>query len=246
MFDSVLLLDRPQTSRLARAELAILVFGAHALTIAALIAAQAWRIDAVPFPSLPTPFFDPVLPIVFDETPPPARRSEPRRSPDRAPVPVAALPPAPMATPEQLAAAPVPSILSELSAPTAGGVADGAPSSFGDPGGSGLGFGGDASGAAIDFEGRGLVRPVILVRVEPLYPKLAQVQRRNGSVLLRAEISSDGLVRGAEVLHVSPKGFGFEQSALDAVRQWRFRPATTPDGRPVAVLYRLQVTFTVR
>ena len=90
------------------------------------------------------------------------------------------------------------------------------------------------------------MRPVILVRVDPVYPRLAQIQRRNGSVLLRAEISADGFVRGARVLQASPPGLGFEESALDAVKLWRFRPATTQDGRPVAVLYSLQVTFLLR
>ncbi|MEO1368411.1 MAG: energy transducer TonB [Acidobacteriota bacterium] len=34
-------------------------------------------------------------------------------------------------------------------------------------------------------------------------------------------------------------------AALDAVKQWRFEPSTL-GGRPVAVLYRVEVTFSLR
>jgi protein TonB len=39
-------------------------------------------------------------------------------------------------------------------------------------------------------------------------------------------------------------GMGLDESAIDAVKKWRWQPATR-DGRPVAVQMNLEVTFTV-
>jgi protein TonB len=244
MFDSVLLLDRDHSSRLARAELATFVVGAHVVALAALLAAQSWRIESVPFPNLPAPPVEIDIPIVFEPARPPASRPRPRREP--APPTVAQpAPAAPTPTPEQLASADVPTL---STAPIAS-APSGAPGELGasDVGeGRAVGDVGEDNGTALVYETSGLSRPTILVRVDPVYPPVARYQRRNGIVVVRAEISADGHVRAAEIVQAAPTGFGFEQSALDAVRQWRFRPATNEDGRPVAVLYRLQVTFEVR
>jgi len=43
----------------------------------------------------------------------------------------------------------------------------------------------------------------------------------------------------------SPLGFGLEQSALEAIRSWRFAPARYGD-RPVAVYYRWNILFSLR
>jgi TonB family protein len=40
-------------------------------------------------------------------------------------------------------------------------------------------------------------------------------------------------------------GYGLEQRAIDAVRQWRFAPATRK-GAPVDVLVEIAVEFTLR
>jgi protein TonB len=243
MFDSVLLLDRTHASRFARAELATLVVGAHAAALAAILAAQSWRIEAAPLPGLPVAPLERALPVVFaDDSPAPAR-ARPPRAPER---PAVAQPaPAPVAaTPEQLAAAEVPELPAVPSVLVGAGAPDGAVGRDAGDGATPSGDGG-GDGATIHYEGSGLTRPTILVRVDPVYPALARHQRKSGRVLLRAEISADGLVRGAEVIEAAPTGYGFEQSALDAVRQWRFRPAKTRDGIPAAVLYRLEVTFTL-
>jgi TonB family protein len=47
-------------------------------------------------------------------------------------------------------------------------------------------------------------------------------------------------VTDVRVLKTLP--MGLTESAMDAVRQWRFRPATL-DGRPVSVYFTLTVKF---
>jgi TonB family protein len=59
-------------------------------------------------------------------------------------------------------------------------------------------------------------------------------------VILEAIIDRDGSVRDVRVLKPLPNGL--DQAAMDAVRQWRFKPGTH-NGEPVAVFYNLTVNF---
>jgi TonB family protein len=61
--------------------------------------------------------------------------------------------------------------------------------------------------------------PYPLSVIQPLYPPNA---RDAGVVLVEARVNPQGAVIGAVVKVSSP---GFDSSALDAARQWRFRPA---------------------
>lgn len=82
---------------------------------------------------------------------------------------------------------------------------------------------------------------MVIHRVEPAFPTLARQTHREGTVELRAIIATDGSVRSLEFL----AGDGiFYQSAVYAVRQWRYKP-TYLNGIPVevdthvTVIYRL-------
>ena len=80
--------------------------------------------------------------------------------------------------------------------------------------------------------------------VQPEYPELARLARVEADVVLQAVILRDGTVDETEVLRCTRLGFGFEESAVDAVRQWRYRPATQ-DGVPVDVYFTIRVEFSV-
>jgi len=76
------------------------------------------------------------------------------------------------------------------------------------------------------------LEPAMLIqRVEPQYPVLMRQIRRSGRVDLRAIIAIDGTIQSLQVVSGDP---GFIQSALDAVRQWRYRP-TVLNGQPVEI-----------
>jgi len=83
--------------------------------------------------------------------------------------------------------------------------------------------------------------PVIIEpRAEPKYTEIARRARITGIVVIEAIIDRQGNVTDAHVL----KGLslGLDQEALNAIRQWKFKPGTLND-RPVAVYYNLTVNF---
>src|SRR5690242_17237389 len=88
----------------------------------------------------------------------------------------------------------------------------------------------------------GNVQAAMLVnRVTPQYPPLARQTRISGTVRLHAIIDKDGTVKELEVLSGHPL---LVQSALDAVRQWRYRP-TLLNGEPVQVDTTIDVIFSL-
>jgi periplasmic protein TonB len=84
------------------------------------------------------------------------------------------------------------------------------------------------------------VEPAMLIyRIEPIFPTLARQTGREGRVELHALIGIDGTVRSLQFLDGDPM---FYQSALDAVRQWRYKP-TLLNGRAVEVDTHITVIY---
>ncbi len=79
----------------------------------------------------------------------------------------------------------------------------------------------------------------ILRQVTPLYPPLARQARVSGVVRLEAVISREGTVESLHVLSGHPL---LAPAALDAVRQWLYRP-TLLNGDAVEVLTEIEVNF---
>ena len=63
---------------------------------------------------------------------------------------------------------------------------------------------------------------VLKYRVDPIYPREARASRIQGTVVLHIRVDKEGRVEKAEVLSGDPL---LSQAALDAVRQWRYKPA---------------------
>lgn len=81
----------------------------------------------------------------------------------------------------------------------------------------------------------------ILTRVVPAYPALARQARIQGTVNLIGVIATDGTVKELRVISGHPL---LAQAALDAVRQWVYRP-TLMNGEPVEVQAPIEVRFTL-
>jgi TonB family protein len=78
-------------------------------------------------------------------------------------------------------------------------------------------------------------------RVQPIYPPLARQTHVSGTVKLHAIIGKDGAVEQLQVISGHPL---LVQSALDAVKQWRYQ-STLLNGEPVEVDTEIDVIFSL-
>jgi len=79
----------------------------------------------------------------------------------------------------------------------------------------------------------------LLHRVEPVYPHMAVLTNMQGEVKLHALIAKDGTIQSLSVSSGSPI---LAQAAIDAVRQWRYRPYLL-NGQAVEVETFITVNF---
>ncbi len=87
-----------------------------------------------------------------------------------------------------------------------------------------------------------ITAPVLMKQTPPVYPARAQRFGVEGNVQLRITISGEGKVSDVEVLDGLPHGL--TEAAVEAVRRWRFKPATAR-GRPVESVLNVSVGFSL-
>ncbi|MCP3102060.1 TonB-dependent receptor [Myxococcus sp. K15C18031901] len=84
--------------------------------------------------------------------------------------------------------------------------------------------------------------PVLLKQVEAPYPPDAAAQQLEGTVVMVIDISETGAVTNVEVSQ--PAGHGFDEAAVEAVKQFQFEPAEVDDvPAPVRIQYAYQFVF---
>jgi periplasmic protein TonB len=88
---------------------------------------------------------------------------------------------------------------------------------------------------------QGVQEAKLLRKVIPLYPPLAITTRTQGTVHLIGVIGRDGSIRDLQVIDGHPL---LVRAALDAVKQWIYKP-TLLNGTPVEVVSPIVVTFTL-
>ena len=87
-----------------------------------------------------------------------------------------------------------------------------------------------------------VTNPELIESVPPRYPDAARKAKISGKVVLQAVIKKDGSVGDIQVLQSPGSKFGFDEAAIAAVKQWRYKPATQ-NGRPVDVYFGIVVEF---
>ena len=116
-----------------------------------------------------------------------------------------------------------------------GGIGDG------DGPGLGPGKGGNIGGGLRLHSALGEISaPVLLFKVEPEFSEEARKAKLQGIVMLDGEVDTDGKMRNIRVTR--SLGLGLDDKAIEAVRQWRFRPGYR-DGRPVVAAAAIEVNF---
>jgi len=86
---------------------------------------------------------------------------------------------------------------------------------------------------------QGITRGMLIRRVEPPYPAIAQTARVQGDVVLQAIIDKEGNIQDLALVSGHPM---LVKAALDAVRQWHYRPYLL-NGQPVEVETTITVIF---
>jgi protein TonB len=236
----------------------------HLVVAASVAFAQYWNISEVGEPDLNTLFVELKAPPSGGE-PAPAGPREPRpKTPDQKPVvrpPQQPVQPTDM--PEQVAQTP-PTIAADLAAaadlPGEGEGSSGEGTGPADSQGTCVGpfCGGPVDGiplgpgvtepATVVSDGPlpvggAVLKPELIHRIDPRYTEPARKARLQGTVIVQAVIDEQGRVTDVQIYKSLP--MGLDQAAVDAVRQWRFKPATL-HGRPVKVYYSLTIHFTLR
>jgi TonB family protein len=85
----------------------------------------------------------------------------------------------------------------------------------------------------------GMTAPAKVADAAPAYPAIARLARVEGVVILEAVLDVEGRVDSVRVLRSIAQ---LDQSAVDAVKRWRFTPALL-NGQPVSVVMTVTVNF---
>jgi periplasmic protein TonB len=133
------------------------------------------------------------------------------------------------------------------SAPPSNGTGSGGGIGSGSGGGAGIGHGpgagagiGGGIGGGVYHVGGGISAPQAISAPDPEYTEQARRAKTQGTCILRLIVDSTGHPRDIRVIR--GLGFGLDDKAIDAVRQWRFQPSRK-DGVPVDVQISVEVAF---
>ena len=88
--------------------------------------------------------------------------------------------------------------------------------------------------------GGDVTAPMLIRKVEPSYSDEAREAKLEGIVMLGLEVWEDGKAHNVRVLQ--SLGMGLDEKAIEAVRQWEFKPGQKGD-RAVRVPAQIQVSF---
>lgn len=132
-------------------------------------------------------------------------------------------------------------------APPSNGTGSGAGIGSGSGGGVGVGHGpgvgagsGGGIGGGVYRVGGGISAPTAVSSPDPAYTEEARRAKKQGTCTLWLIVDSAGHPRDIRI--VRGLGFGLDEKAVEAVKQWRFNPALK-DGKPVDVQISVEVEF---
>lgn len=230
----------------------------HIVVLGTFAFASYWDVEEVAEPSFNVVFFTSAPP-----PPPPPRGSGEQPKPAARPVeakpvptPVPDQPIQPDVVPDEVPQAYTSSVVDAVAGLPPGGHPDGVdqggvqggdpdfgvPYSAGD--GTGIGTPAPAPAPVVDDApiqvGGAVKKPEPLYQPQPRYTEVARRANVQGVVVVQAVIDERGNVTDVKVLRGLP--MGLDQAAIDAVRMWRYKPATL-HGQPVKVYFNLTVNF---
>jgi protein TonB len=90
--------------------------------------------------------------------------------------------------------------------------------------------------------GGGVSKPEVIYEVEPEFSEEARKAKFMGVVTVNLIVDQKGLPENVHILR--GVGMGLDQKAVEAVKQYRFKPAML-GGKPVAVEVNVEVDFKI-
>ena len=122
-------------------------------------------------------------------------------------------------------------------------LGNGTGTGLGSGSGSGMGPGsGGNTGGGVFHIGGGVSKPVVLYSVEPEFSEEARKAKFSGNVEVYLWVDENGSPSHIRV--VRGVGMGLDEKAIEAVRQYKFKPAMK-DGKPVKVDLYIDVNFQI-
>jgi len=122
-------------------------------------------------------------------------------------------------------------------------MGNGRGSGLGSGDGSGLGPGsGGGYGGGPKRIGGGVSAPVLIYSVEPEFSEEARKAKTAGNVLVNLWVDEHGMPTHVRVLR--GVGMGLDEKAVEAVKQYKFKPAMEA-GKPVTVELNVEVNFQI-
>ncbi len=122
-------------------------------------------------------------------------------------------------------------------------LGNGTGTGLGSGNGSGIGPGsGGNTGGGVFHIGGGVSKPVVLYSVEPEFSEEARKAKFSGNVEVYLWVDENGSPSHIRV--VRGVGMGLDEKAIEAVRQYKFKPAMK-DGKPVKVDLYIDVNFQI-
>ena len=124
-----------------------------------------------------------------------------------------------------------------------GGLGTGSGGGIGSGRGNGYGPGeGGGYGGGIYHVGGGVAAPLLIFAPDPEFSDEARRAKFQGICVVSLVVDAQGNPQRVQV--VRHLGMGLDQKAVDAVNQYRFKPATL-QGKPVPVEVNIEVTFRI-
>jgi protein TonB len=122
-------------------------------------------------------------------------------------------------------------------------MGNGSGGGLGSGSGNGLGTGsGGNYGGGVFKVGGGVSEPQVISAPEPQFTEAARQAKVSGKVVVYLQVNTEG--RPMHVRVVKGLGMGLDEKAVEAVRQYQFKPAMR-DGHPVTVEMNVDVNFQI-
>lgn len=86
--------------------------------------------------------------------------------------------------------------------------------------------------------------PGIIRAFPPRYPFEAYSNGITGLVIIKIKLTKDGEVKDPVVIKSTPEGV-FDESAVECVKKWEFKPATNSSGEPVDSVLKVPIKFEI-